>query len=1646
MRVEFDPELQVVGDPNTKTCIAGTSDGRIFMTGWDGSLAEVCYSSDREHSENPLTIFGMAKRTRTVLHTASLSWVVPTWVTTMAGGVIPEPLESVVVDHWRSRLYTLSRDGTITAYTLAPGAEPSRVASLSDAGSSSSSFTSSARRACADGDPLRGGTSGSVDVVASFTPVSLHVVDPLHGGTDVELVAVTATGARAFIYRAKTRLFVRAFVSAPARPALATMDPAGPSAGAAPSRSRVVASYCSDGVFLVARRSTETAAAALGAAAAAAGRAAGRAPADTEVTASTVSPWRLREASLARLAAEAGVGRAGAAPVGGAFAAFGETADASDAAALFEQVEPLDVAASGGLTGSAVAIGEEPRPPTLLRSREFVPSGCTALGAVFGATQVAPLPVLGAADNLLHAEAAHGASRMGISATNGSTGLEIDRYAVASFPVVPFPASVDVLTRAKRSELDSSVKPASRSRSYGRGWDDAGKEAAPDSRPLTELALQAETARGKRTFVVVSAAGVWLVTRLRAADVLRKAAREEPTGFLDAMGRPSLMDVRLLERRYGEIEAVAAFALINEEAEAESGSGYGAATTVANEGGIALSGAEPVMNKVRELARKHRRGARLADPDALGTGVSAERFIVFSTAFRGLCLHLHRILRPVWGQQLFASSHVPSPDVLNGKRYTSPTASQIFGMASGEGRFLVPRFEPIELETVASRLDSVRRFVDRVYDIHHGRVIQLTASNCEAAAREQRAEATMLEQRLAASLSSFCDLASQTLRAVGWLSRLSWNRHPDPAPLHTIVALSKTTSVVTMLRLRNVVLAHEEEGDGVLSAAASSSSSPAMSASARSPAFKCLVQLVRDKVKQLRLASQRHVSLHEEVDEDVRGLAALCPAFFSGSDERLDAAKKRLEPDQSDEGTLATQRRHAVEIVREALSSWDASKGTSLDDLEQVAGLLCKDKHNDVDAALSILIEAELSAARAAGVAVQGGGGGAAAAAAAAASSSSAGVRGIPAGRRLRGMLVHSGATSAAFASGMSSAASAAGAGYGAGTDDPAALEALLDRIEARERADGVDWTSSHKRRLSSASKLADSPALLAQWTRLECARVMLRWFINLSDDKLRAWAMEARQARFQLHPTSTLDSVPDAVNTLLRRVIELGPSNLLVLVLCRFAANFAADPSDDGAGSIRAIGDSSASSLIGWSSSSSAAAAALASEAMAVTSGGAMTTLTGQHRTVTELESIRRRVEALEQALWASDHGAVTVFLHSHRHDIGSKRRFGMYIDHLVQRGDKSAAAQEHASRALTGRSARGAGPTLEERRDCLQHAIKLAATAQPPLQEAVVTTWRSKLRLVQVQQSLHRLARARVASDPSIRRLLEGLEFNPPESHMLLESAHRLDAFHASMSVHCLQQGDSAAAIHHTFAAFVRRRAGAVRGRVSSDEPDRAADEWFATAMAMVVPAAEGSPDEPDSVDVSQTAALLLHPDSPARLSVTALVRDLEGIAFLASEAISDSELLKREELWGVVSVGILGAVHTTLAKQLAGRPTRLSLPSRLAAYMSELGDHARAELPVRLHFIRSSVSLLSHWIQGSRSQQGRADSAHNHAERIREAVDRMMAMLNSGAAEAEAAVDDAGLGGESFDTMTGALKERLRVITGEVERMQARFVHEL
>jgi hypothetical protein len=467
---------------------------------------------------------------------------------------------------------------------------------------------------------------------------------------------------------------------------------------------------------------------------------------------------------------------------------------------------------------------------------------------------------------------------------------------------------------------------------------------------------------------------------------------------------------------------------------------------------------------------------------------------------------------------------------------------------------------------------------------------------------------------------------------------------------------------------------------------------------------------------------------------------------------------------------------------------------------------------------------------------------------------------------------------------------------------------------------------------------------------------------------------------------------VEDAVKMLLARVIELGPSNLLVLALCRFAAEF--DPRELAA---------------------------------------------AERRSVSDTRAIARRVKALENALWVSDHAAVTVFLRSRRHDTGSKRRFGMYIEHLERRGEKAEAAQEYASRALTGRGFGGTGPTLEERSDCLRHAIKFAETAQPPMQEAVVTTWRAKLQLVHVQQGLHQLAVVR--GDEGLR---DSLEFKPPEVRMLLESAHRLRAFHASMSVLCLQQSDSASGILETFRQFLMQRDAAIRARVTSADPVAAAEEWDRASRDMVVPAGAGSPDHPDSLDVSQSAALLLHPDSPAGLSVARLVSELERMAYTASVNITDRVMLAKEQLWDAVSVRTLGAVHSALARQLAGRPTRLSLPARLTAYMAVLGDNERADPDFRLQLIRSIISLLSNWIIGSRSQDRRADSAQRYTARIREAVDRMMAMLNSGAADAEAAHDDAGFDGTG--AMTGALKERLRVITGEVEAMQARYEHML
>jgi hypothetical protein len=122
----------VPSDGITMTKIVGTQHGRIFMAGFDGNLYELKY----ERADDSWgTYLGLQQphKCRRVKHSPwGLVHVMPPFIRSVVA-LDPGRLEDVVVDNWRSLLYTFSTTSVIECYYLgADGLSTRRVGSPFD--------------------------------------------------------------------------------------------------------------------------------------------------------------------------------------------------------------------------------------------------------------------------------------------------------------------------------------------------------------------------------------------------------------------------------------------------------------------------------------------------------------------------------------------------------------------------------------------------------------------------------------------------------------------------------------------------------------------------------------------------------------------------------------------------------------------------------------------------------------------------------------------------------------------------------------------------------------------------------------------------------------------------------------------------------------------------------------------------------------------------------------------------------------------------------------------------------------------------------------------------------------------------------------------------------------------------------------------------------------------------------------------------------------------------------------------------------------------------------------------------------------------------------------------------------------------------
>lgn len=109
----------VPSDGITMTKIVGTQHGRIFMAGFDGNLYELRY----ERADDSWgTYLGLQQphKCRKIKHSPwGLVHVMPPFIRSVVA-LDPGRLEDIVVDNWRSLLYTFSTTSVVECHYLGP--------------------------------------------------------------------------------------------------------------------------------------------------------------------------------------------------------------------------------------------------------------------------------------------------------------------------------------------------------------------------------------------------------------------------------------------------------------------------------------------------------------------------------------------------------------------------------------------------------------------------------------------------------------------------------------------------------------------------------------------------------------------------------------------------------------------------------------------------------------------------------------------------------------------------------------------------------------------------------------------------------------------------------------------------------------------------------------------------------------------------------------------------------------------------------------------------------------------------------------------------------------------------------------------------------------------------------------------------------------------------------------------------------------------------------------------------------------------------------------------------------------------------------------------------------------------------------------
>ncbi|KAJ2475331.1 hypothetical protein EV174_005316, partial [Coemansia sp. RSA 2320] len=188
----FATQISVPADGVAMTSVCGTSDGRVFMTGNDGSLYEFAYQSE----DGWLT-----KKAKKINLTSTIaSYFVPTFLASKRD----TPALSMAVDNDRHLLYVLLQDASIKVFWL--GADGSEFVLAHH----HKSIATSAALLCPQFN------EGAPDALTPFEIASMHVI-PSGQSRFLSLVAITTGGCRLYFSGVKR---TQRFYETSATPAL----------------------------------------------------------------------------------------------------------------------------------------------------------------------------------------------------------------------------------------------------------------------------------------------------------------------------------------------------------------------------------------------------------------------------------------------------------------------------------------------------------------------------------------------------------------------------------------------------------------------------------------------------------------------------------------------------------------------------------------------------------------------------------------------------------------------------------------------------------------------------------------------------------------------------------------------------------------------------------------------------------------------------------------------------------------------------------------------------------------------------------------------------------------------------------------------------------------------------------------------------------------------------------------------------------------------------------------------------------------------------------------------------------------------------------------------------------------------------------